>query len=308
MAALTNNTLELIDYLANGDIYRARIAAEAALADDTSKKNAYKIARLKNKLAHATVGSEIKVPPKLASMVEVEERNGRFHPERYYLSPREDLLIDHVEKIKKACDVFSEKGITYLNTLLLRGRSGTGKTTLARFIAHKFELPFVYLNFSTVISSYRGTTSNNIFDIFEFAKTFPCVLMLDEIDCIGVSRTSQNDAAAREDNRTIVSLMQAFDRLENNQIVIGATNVDELDPALMRRFSKIHEVKIPYDMDEVKQIVTLFLSSAQVEYQEENVEEYAKDSEGKTQARIVNETIETLAQCIYSDRPFAFEI
>ncbi len=38
--ALTNNNLEIIEAIAKNDIHRARMAAMASLAEDTSKKNA----------------------------------------------------------------------------------------------------------------------------------------------------------------------------------------------------------------------------------------------------------------------------
>ena len=55
----------------------------------------------------------------------------------------------------------------------------------AKFARSECE-PHAYLNFSYLIESYMGKTAQNLQRVFDYCKGQKCVLMLDEIDCIGL--------------------------------------------------------------------------------------------------------------------------
>ena len=134
-----------------------------------------------------------------------------------------------------------ELGIPYLPAAILYGESGTGKTELARYIAHKANLPFVYVRFSNLVNSRLGGTQSNINKVFSYAKLSPCLLCFDEIDAIGMKRGDTNDVS--EMSRVTITLMQEMESLPNNVIIVGTTNrYDRLDPALVRRFPISHPV------------------------------------------------------------------
>ena len=46
--------------------------------------------------------------------------------------------------------------------MVFYGPSGTGKTTFGRYMAYKFDLPFCYIKFSTLVDSLICGTSKNI--------------------------------------------------------------------------------------------------------------------------------------------------
>jgi SpoVK/Ycf46/Vps4 family AAA+-type ATPase len=89
-----------------------------------------------------------------------------------------------------------------------------------------------------------GQTAGKIHDIFDACKSIPCVLMLDEIDCVAVNRTNRGGKGADgELERTTISLMQEMDALPNHVTLIAATNrIEMMDDAVLRRFSIKHEV------------------------------------------------------------------
>ena len=90
-----------------------------------------------------------------------------------------------------------------------------------------------------------GNTSKNITKAFSYAIEHPCIFMLDEIDCISIKRTEVSSSSSEEFARVTITLMQEFDKLTNDIIVIGATNrMDRMDDALLRRFSIKHEVNV----------------------------------------------------------------
>ena len=100
----------------------------------------------------------------------------------------------------------------------------------------------------------HGKTAQNLQRVFDYCKGQKCVLMLDEIDCIGLSRGNDTGADG-ELGRTTIALMQALDSLVDGQIVIAATNrQDRLDKALLRRFQRHVQFK-RYEQDEEIQMI-----------------------------------------------------
>lgn len=159
-----------------------------------------------------------------------------FHEERYYVGNVQQELFDKIVTGTKITEKLLEYGIPYRNTTLIHGIPGTGKTEFAKYAAYKLELPYAYLNFSQLIDSYLGKTAQNLQRVFDYCKGQKCVLMLDEIDCIGIQR-SRDTGVDVELGRTTISLMQSLDSLVDGQIIIAATNrPDRLDKALVRRF------------------------------------------------------------------------
>ena len=299
MAALTFNQLSVIDAISKNDMPRARKAALAALTEDESKKNRYECNRLKKALDPTLNPQLEEVPYAVRGMLEVEMPRETFHVNRYYLSPREAALFTYIDRMKKVCDELAQIGISRPNTTLLYGESGTGKTSFGRYVAALFDMPFYYVNFARLVDSLMGKTSQNIAAIFDYVRTVPCVLMLDEIDTISTTRKGGGGGATGELNRVTVTIMQEFDKLVNTQIVIGATNrLDIIDPALLRRFSRTHEITVPLDEIEASRVIKLLLDDTGIAYDRDNIIGFCKANEGVSQAWLINRAVDEIVRII----------
>lgn len=183
-----------------------------------------------------------------------------------------DFLNSYYEQ-----DKFIEMGINSNNRLLLYGKPGTGKTSLARYISLQTNLPLITVQIDGIISSLLGNTAKNIRQVFEYAAQQPCILFLDEFDVLAKVRDDKNEIG--ELKRVVNSLLQNIDTFSSESILIAATNHQQLlDPAVWRRFdiklnlklpnskvrkeiinyfSKIMENDFPNDLKKINQLVKL---------------------------------------------------
>lgn len=156
-------------------------------------------------------------------------------------------------------DAYNFHNIQARNKILLHGPTGNGKTTIARYMARQFNLPFVEINSDSVIDSHIGSTSSNIYNVLNTIKE-PCVLFWDEIDSIGYKRGGGESAAAHENARMVNSILINIERLADSVVFIGATNRAEvLDAAFLRRFDVKVEIATPTTMEKclfVDQLLT----------------------------------------------------
>lgn len=296
---LTNNQQQLIKAVSENNMQLAKKCAIACVVEDTTQKNKWFCKKYKQ-ILESSGSNMIELPYDLKSILCVEDVSNSFKEGRYYLSEREKAVYEDIVRAKKVNELLMEMGIPYLNSTLLYGKSGTGKTTFGRYVAYKTGLPFCYLNFSSLIDSYMGNTSKNIRKAFDYVTSNPCVFMLDEIDCISIRRsTSSNDGTSGEMARITISLMQEFDKLTNDIIIIAATNrMDRIDEALMRRFSIKHEVQ-EFSNDEKIELLRRFLNDIKVELPSESLNEIIFKCDN--QSMLINELIRLIAKKIYSE-------
>lgn len=140
--------------------------------------------------------------------------------------------------------------VTPPNGLLFIGEPGVGKTYSAKWLSYQLDLPLITMDLATSISSYLGRSGQNIKNIFDYAKSFPSILLLDEIDAIAKRRDDASDLG--ELKRLVNVLLKELETWPSQSIVIAATNhPDLLDKAIWRRFDRIVTFKTP-ETDERK--------------------------------------------------------
>lgn len=293
MAGMTKEMLSVIEYLSKNQIQKAKEAAIVCCESDTTAKNAVNVNYYKKLLKNGHLNM-FEVPVNMKGLINMQDMSD-FRENRYYVGHVQEVLMKRIETGVKVTEKMLAYGIPYLNSTLIYGEPGTGKTEFAKYAAYKLKLPFVYVNFSQLISSYLGDMSKNLQRIFDYCKGQKCVLFLDEIDCIGLARGHGNDSGADgELARTTISLMQCLDSLVDGQVVLAATNrADRLDTALLRRFRYRVEFSI-YTPDEAVEMAQKFIDTIDVLEMDSETLEFAKS--GHTQAEISNYLIDKLAR------------
>ena len=145
--------------------------------------------------------------------------------------------------------VYRRLGVSPPQGFLLHGPPGTGKTLLAHAIAGELNLPFIKVAAPELVSGVSGDSEMKIRELFEQAtNSSPCMLFIDEIDCITGKRES---ASKQMEGRMVAQLLACLDTLGSSEaevVVVGATNrLESLDPALRRagRFDREIALGIP---------------------------------------------------------------
>ncbi|WP_223128003.1 AAA family ATPase [Pasteuria penetrans] len=148
-----------------------------------------------------------------------------------------------------------EYGIRPLKGILLTGPPGTGKTMLARAVAHRTRSYFLSMSGSQFVEKYAGIGAGRVRQLFQRARSLArkknrgAVIFIDEIDAIGGKRSS---GESREYDQTLNQLLTEMDGVTGDQnakiLIVAATNYREiLDEALLRpgRFDRQVAVQLP---------------------------------------------------------------
>ncbi|WP_332732648.1 AAA family ATPase [Flavihumibacter sp.] len=139
------------------------------------------------------------------------------------------------------------------NKVIFHGPSGCGKTLAAYVLAGELNKMMIVVNLGAIVSSRLGETSKNLAKIFRRAASEECIIFIDEFDSLGKVRDYSQDHG--EMKRVVNTILQLFDYLPQDSLVIAATNqIDMIDEALLRRFDL--QVKMdPPDEAHIRKII-----------------------------------------------------
>lgn len=292
---MTQNMLSVIRYVAENNLSKAKQYALSCCVEDTTQKNRHHVARYKQLLT--TGGSNmIELPPNISNFATMEDVSMTYLEDRYYLTEDEKKLFELIRDMNDVALQLMEKQIPYLNATFLYGESGVGKTAFSKYVAHKLEMPYLYVNFSKMLDSYLGGTAKNLTALFNYINQQKCVIMLDEIDCMAGNRKYSDGGASAEVSRSTTCLLQLLDAVTNDHVILAATNlIEDVDPAVKRRFTEKHEMK-RLSADENYAFICQYMDSTGFEYNQLSARQYA--SENHSQAEIMTHITRCIAQTL----------
>lgn len=152
--------------------------------------------------------------------------------------------LDDIVSERLRSGEFAAAGVARTRAVLFTGPPGVGKTLAARWTAMRVGLPLVSIDLATVMSSYLGSSGRNIRAALDFAKSGPCVVLLDEFDALAKSR--DDDADVGELRRIVNVVLLELDRWPESGLLIAATNHRHLlDSAVERRFDICLDFAMP---------------------------------------------------------------
>lgn len=167
-------------------------------------------------------------------------------------------MEDEIKEVREAVEypltkpeIFQRIGVEPPKGILLYGSPGTGKTLLAKAVAHEARATFIRMSGSELVHKFIGEGAGLVRELFMLARErAPAIVFIDEIDAVGSTRTNDGTSGSAEVQRTLMQLlaeMDGFDTRGDVRIMAATNRVDMLDPALLRpgRFDRIIEIPLP---------------------------------------------------------------
>jgi transitional endoplasmic reticulum ATPase len=213
------------------------------------------------------------------------------------------LLIENIAYAITKREVFKKIGVKPARGILLYGSPGTGKTLLAKAVAHQCGANFIAIKGPEIRSKWFGESEERIRFIFSKAREVaPCVIFFDEIDAVVPRRGGgMGDYGSATTDTIVNQILAEMDGIESAEgiFIIGATNRPGLlDPAILRpgRFDYHIEVPLP-DRDARRAIFSVHLKEKPLAGNV-NVEELIKITEGFSGADIAELCRESIWEAI----------
>jgi transitional endoplasmic reticulum ATPase len=169
------------------------------------------------------------------------------------LNPIKQSLLSAIEWPGKYPDLFEAGRLFPPRGILFSGRSGTGKTLMAKALAGETGINFISISGPILFSKWLGESEKALHQIFKKAKqSAPSIVFFDEIDALVPARSVSGNDGATE--RVVSQFFNELDSLKDHSqvIVLGATNREDLlDPAVTRagRLDCILQFPVPDEQE-----------------------------------------------------------
>ncbi len=167
-------------------------------------------------------------------------------------------LTDEIKEVRESVEypltkpeIFRRIGVEPPKGILLYGSPGTGKTLIAKAVAHEAKATFIRMSGSELVHKFIGEGAGLVRELFTLARErAPAIVFIDEIDAVGSMRTNDGTSGSAEVQRTLMQLLAEMDGFDNRgeiRIMAATNRVDMLDPALLRpgRFDRLIKIPLP---------------------------------------------------------------
>lgn len=296
---------QLIKAGASGDVAAFRRASESVITQERQKQHHL----LANDLEQILYGDALKAPrsasgsSRLIGAVPVDKERGlplldikqpQRRIEELVLSPESLSLVEDLLEEHRREDVLHSYGMKAAGKVLFFGPPGCGKTLAAEVIASELDYPLAIVRLDALVSSYLGETAANLRKIFDFIAQQPMVVLFDEFDALGKTRSDSGEHG--ELRRVVNAVLQMIDAYQGKSLILAATNHEHiLDDAIWRRFDEVVEFARP-DNSLVRQILILKLRGIrrQFEVDDEEVIQLFQKMSGADIERVIRRAVKRM--------------
>ena len=205
-------------------------------------------------------------------------------------------LVDQIKEVREAVEypltrpeIFRRIGVEPPKGILLYGAPGTGKTLIAKAVAHEAKATFIRMSGSELVHKFIGEGAGLVRELFQLARErAPAIVFIDEIDAVGSMRTNDGTSGSAEVQRTLMQLLAEMDGFDNRgdvRIMAATNRADMLDPALLRpgRFDRLIEIPLP---DLPSRLQILKIHSRNMHLSDVDLDEIAAQTENTTGAEL----------------------
>jgi len=187
-------------------------------------------------------------------------------------------------------ELYTQIGIDPPRGVLLWGPPGTGKTMMAKAVAHHTTAAFIRVVGSEFVQKYLGEGPRMVRDVFRLAKeNAPAIIFIDEVDAIATKRFDAQHGADREVQRILLELlnqMDGFDQTVNVKVIMATNRHDTLDPALLRPGRLDRKIEFPLPDRRQKRLIFQVCTQHMNLSDEIDLEDYVQRPEKLSAAEI----------------------
>jgi len=199
-------------------------------------------------------------------------------------------LESQIQEIKEAVELplthpelYDDIGIRPPKGVILYGVPGTGKTLLAKAVAHHTSATFLRVVGSELIQKYLGDGPKLVREMFRVADDLaPSIVFIDEIDAVGTKRYDSHSGGEKEIQRTMLELLNQLDGFDSRgdvKVIMATNKIESLDPALLRPGRIDRKIEFPMPDEKTKRRIFQIHTSKMTLGDDVNLEEFvmAKD-------------------------------
>lgn len=195
--------------------------------------------------------------------------------------------IQCVAKVFRERESARKYGLPVPRGVLLAGISGTGKSLVAKIVAHEFGVPLYKWDIGKLFGSLVGATEQKTREAFKLIESVsPAVFYVDEIEksLAGAESSNQTDSGV---TARVVGAFLTFMQEKTCPAFFAATanSVDKLSPELLRRFNGVWFVDLPTEVER-KEIFEIHIKKTHRDPKKFKLAELVKITEGFTGAEI----------------------
>lgn len=177
-------------------------------------------------------------------------------------SKRFSFYSDEIKK--RTNQVLSGYKNNLLNSLLIYGKPGTGKTHFANELAKELKISLIKINVQDIMDYRYGQSMKNLSNIFIKNKDTRQIIFFDEVDSLFSKRGQSNDLF--ESRRILTTMLQLLD-MQREVLVIFSTNlIKTIDKAIIRRFDM--RISFNTSTEQKNNFLTSILQEMEVEFNE----------------------------------------
>jgi len=233
------------------------------------------------------------LPPEADSsvtMMQITEKPDVSYADIGGLDIQKQELKEAVELPLTHHELYTQIGIDPPRGVLMWGPPGTGKTMMAKAVAHHTTASFIRVVGSEFVQKYLGEGPRMVRDVFRLAKeNAPSIIFIDEVDAIATKRFDAQHGADREVQRILLELlnqMDGFDQTVNVKVIMATNRHDTLDPALLRPGRLDRKIEFPLPDRRQKRLIFQVCTQQMNLSDEIDLEDYVQRPEKLSAAEI----------------------
>ncbi len=185
---------------------------------------------------------------------------------KVFLEKQLEEEIDGLLDMMRNPEKYNRLNASIPRGVLLYGPPGTGKTLIARYIAQKGGMNFIYISGADFDNKYVGVGADKVRSIFNKAKSIgKTIIFIDEFDAVAGKR-STDDSWRNQTINEFLNQLGGFEPNDNVFVLASTNNIDILDPAVLRSGRFDMKLKINYPNTKLKrEMFEYYLSKYSVE-------------------------------------------